>query len=212
MPGFPDRAPEAILFDCDGTLLLTAELHFDAISAAAANQGQTMPRDWYMEQTGLGRNDLIARFVRDFHCALDPSRMARESIALTVDRAIDARENTPVAALARAQHGKRPMAVVTNSEREIAFAFLTATRLIGLFDALITIEDAPAPKPAPDLYLLAAGRLGVRAASCLVLEDSAQGVEAAIQAGATCLDVRLPDWQGLCHELFIPQEMAVHTP
>ncbi|MDP4823228.1 MAG: HAD-IA family hydrolase, partial [Aestuariivirgaceae bacterium] len=61
---------------------------------------------------------------------------------------------------------------------------LTRTGLIGFFDGrLNTVEDVKNPKPAPDLYLLAAARAGVEPAHCAVVEDSATGVAAARAAG-----------------------------
>lgn len=190
----PDFRPEAVLFDCDGTLLLTADLHYIAMSQAVQRQGGRMPRDWYMALTGLGRHDLFGRFAEEFGLVLDLPRLAADSIALTVGLAGEARENPPVARLARQVRDRLPSAVVTNSERPIAEALLAATGLSDLFDVILTVEDAARPKPAPDLYLLAARRLGVVPESCLVLEDSTQGLLAAEEAGMRCVDVREPGW------------------
>jgi beta-phosphoglucomutase-like phosphatase (HAD superfamily) len=198
MPVSPDFRPKAILFDCDGTLLLTADLHFEAIAEAAQAQGATMPRDWYMSLTGMGRQDLFARFAGDFSLSLDLPRLIRDSIAMTVALAPRATENPGVTALMRAVSGRMPLALVTNSEAPIATSFLAATGLADHFDTVVTVEEAETPKPAPDLYLLAAGRLGVPIHHCLVLEDSAQGIEAANRAGAPCLDVREPGWADGC--------------
>lgn len=194
----PLRRPQAILFDCDGTLLLTSGLHFKAISGAIARLGHTMPPEWYMARTGLARHDLFARFAADFGVDLDLPRLVHDSVALTVGLANEARENPLVAELARKAAGRVPIAVVTNSEAAIAHAFLHATSLSPLFDSVLTCEDAPRPKPAPDLFLLAAARLGVAARQCLVLEDSAQGLQAAGAAGMACLDVRTDDWPAQC--------------
>lgn len=84
MPVSPHFLPKAILFDCDGTLLLTADLHFEAIAEAALAQGADMPRDWYMSLTGLGRKDLFAHFTKDFGLSLDVPRLIQDSIAMTV--------------------------------------------------------------------------------------------------------------------------------
>ena len=189
----PAFTPAALLFDCDGTLLLTAEIHFAAMAEATARQGLAMPRDWYMALTGLGRVDLFARFAQDFALSLDHEALVRDSIAATVARAEEARENPEVADLARRAAGRLPQAVVTNAEGPIVHAFLAATGLAGLFDAVLPVTAAPRPKPAPDLYRLAADRLGQPPATCLVLEDSTQGLAAARAAGAPALDVRQPD-------------------
>lgn len=202
------QPPEAILFDCDGTLLLTSDLHFRAISGAIARHGGVMPHAWYMARTGLGRRDLFAQFAADFSVALDVPRIVADSIALTVTMAADARENPLVADVARQASGRLPIAVVTNSEAAIAHAFLAETALHNLFDRILTCEDVALPKPAPDLYLAAAARLGVVPARCLVLEDSDQGIQAAISAGMSWFDVRSPNWpqqgKGLLDQLVAP--------
>jgi beta-phosphoglucomutase-like phosphatase (HAD superfamily) len=196
-----DAAPAALLFDCDGTLVLSADLHYSAISRAVARQGHEMSRDWYMSLTGLGRRDLFQRFAAKVSAPFDIDRLVEDSIALTVDLTGNLRENPSVAGLARCAAGQLPMAVVTNSESRIARAVLAETRLSALFDCIVAVEDAPRPKPAPDLYLAAAARLGVSPTLCLVLEDSDQGIDAAKAAGMMCADVRLPDWPDRCDRL-----------
>lgn len=187
-------APAALLFDCDGTLVLTADLHYNAISRAVARQGHQMPRDWYMSFTGLGRRDLFQRFAAETSATFDMDRLIEDSIALTVDLTGHVRENPLVAGLARRAFGRVPMGVVTNSEGSIARAVLAETQLSELFDCIVTVEDASRPKPAPDLYLAAAARLDAPPSGCFVLEDSDQGIDAAGSAGMMWADVRSPDW------------------
>lgn len=190
-------SPDAVLFDCDGTLLLTADLHYAAMAEAAGRQGAILPRDWYMAITGLGRHDTWLQLAADFGLTLDIPRLTADSVALTVALAPQAQPNPAVAALALGLSGRLPLAVVTNSEAVIARAFLQASGLAPLFDAIVTVEDAPRPKPAPDLYHTAAARLAVTASRCLVLEDSAQGLAAGRASGAICLDVRDPGWRDM---------------
>jgi beta-phosphoglucomutase-like phosphatase (HAD superfamily) len=187
-------APQAILFDCDGTLLLTSDLHFKAISTAIARQGSHMSYDWYTARTGLGRSDLFAQFSADFAVNLDLPSLVHDSVTLTVSLSSQARENPLVASIARQAAGRLPIAVVTNSEAAIANAFLSDTSLHDLFEFIVSREDARSPKPAPDLYQEAAMRLGISAEHCLVLEDSDEGIQAAASAGMSCLDVRSSDW------------------
>jgi beta-phosphoglucomutase-like phosphatase (HAD superfamily) len=200
----PEKAefiPSALLFDCDGTLLLTSDLHFTAISQAIERQGAHMPRDWYMALTGLGRADLFAAYMRDFGVHLDLPRAIDDSISATIALAPLAHENPAVAAIAREVSGRLPIAVVTNCEATIATALLREVGLLHLFNALFGCESAPRPKPAPDLYLAAAARLGISPAACLVFEDSDQGVLAAKNANMHCIDVRAPEWPAYFHSL-----------
>jgi len=78
-------------------------------------------------------------------------------------------------------------AVATSSKRDHARAKLGA--LVKRFDALATGDEVPRGKPAPDIFLLAAERLGVPAAACLVLEDSHAGIQGARAAGMFALMV-----------------------
>ena len=64
-----------------------------------------------------------------------------------------------------------PRAVATSTRRPLAMRKLAAANLLPYFDAICTSSDVPRPKPAPDVYLLAASTLGVVPARCLVLED-----------------------------------------
>jgi HAD superfamily hydrolase (TIGR01509 family) len=69
-------------------------------------------------------------------------------------------------------------------------AGIDATGLAHLFDTVVTREDADRGKPAPDLFLEAARRLGVPAQRCLVVEDAEEGLAAARAAGMHAVDVR----------------------
>ena len=86
-----------------------------------------------------------------------------------------------------------PCALATSSGRMVVEYCIEVARVADRFSAIIVREDVAMRKPAPDVFLLAAERLGVAPARCIVLEDSAAGVEAAVAAG---MDVVLvPDLQ-----------------
>jgi beta-phosphoglucomutase-like phosphatase (HAD superfamily) len=76
---------------------------------------------------------------------------------------------------------------------------LSGAGLVDRFDAIVTGDEVPNGKPAPDIFLLAAGRLGVEPAACLVLEDSHNGIRAAHAAG--CIPVMVPDLLGPTEEI-----------
>ena len=99
-----------------------------------------------------------------------------------------------VADIARAHQGKVPIAVASSGMRRVVEQTLTATGLIGLFDVIVTADDVKHGKPAPDLFLLAAERLGVAPADCIVYEDGDPGLEAARRAQMRAVDVRVL-WQ-----------------
>ena len=83
------------------------------------------------------------------------------------------------------------MAVASGGIRPVVERTLTATGLISLFDTLVTADDVMRGKPAPDIFLLAAERLAVAPADCIVYEDGDPGLEAARRAGMRAVDVRV---------------------
>jgi len=96
-----------------------------------------------------------------------------------------------VTAIARSNAGKVPMAVASNGQRSIVEPTVETIGLRSLFHTIVTLDDAAAGKPAPDLFLLAAERMGVEPYKCIVYEDSDAGLEAARRAGMRWVDVRV---------------------
>ncbi|RUS58915.1 HAD family phosphatase [Pseudorhodobacter sp. E13] len=182
---------KALIFDCDGTLVLSAGLHFAAFSQALARQGAAMDAGWYAARTGLARRDLLTE-LRDSACrGLDVPRAVRDSIAATAGLAATCRANPPVLALARHWFGRVPMAVASNAEAEVVQAMLGACGIAALFDPVISLTEAGVAKPDPAMFLMAAAQMGVPHSDCLVLEDSDQGLQAAAAAGMPAVDVRV---------------------
>ena len=94
------------------------------------------------------------------------------------------------------EHCALPRAVGTSSNREEAELCLTLAGIRDRFSTLVTVDQVAAGKPAPDIFLAAAQKLGLPPAQCLVLEDSNAGVAAAQAAGMTVImvpDLQVPD-------------------
>jgi beta-phosphoglucomutase-like phosphatase (HAD superfamily) len=181
----------ALLFDCDGTLADTAELHHYAIAAATKSLGHDMPKHWYLDRVGLSLDQLLKEFkslcgVQLYRRDLSP---LEEEIYCRNTSMI--REIAAVASIVRNNAGKIPMAVVSSSTRRMVIATLEALRLTPYFSAVITVEDVENPKPAPDGFLKAAQSLGIDPARCIVFEDSQHGLDAARRANMAAKDVRL---------------------
>jgi HAD superfamily hydrolase (TIGR01509 family) len=92
-------------------------------------------------------------------------------------------------AFVRALSGTVPIAVASNGRRRDVHGLLERVGLLALFDEIVTIDDVPRGKPAPDPYLLAASRLGLEAGDLVVFEDSAPGAAAGRSAGCTVIGV-----------------------
>ena len=181
---------DALIFDCDGTLANTAPVHYRAFSEAFAEQGHAMDRAWYLARIGFSRDQMFDQFEREFNTKLDRSALAKRSRALFFDHLHHVDAFDVVASVARHFHGRVPMAVASGGQRPIVEATLRTLDLLLLFDAVVTVEDVARSKPAPDLFLAAAGRLNKPPSACLVFEDSDEGLAAARRAGMDAKDVR----------------------
>lgn len=179
-----------LIFDCDGTLVDTAPAHLRALQEGLSAHGLTMTDEWYYPRVGLTPDALMNEYE-----ALVGRPTPRADIYARYKVAFQSglelmREITVVAEIARAWHGKVPMSVATNGHRENVEATLAATKLRPLFDWIVAAEDVARGKPAPDVFLEAARRMGVAAASCVVFEDSDEGLEGARSAGMRAIDIR----------------------
>ncbi len=186
----------ALIFDCDGTLVDTAPAHFYAITEALKLQGHTMDRDWYMARAGLTPDALLDAQEAAVAAAGKVLPLDRATVFATYNDHFRAglpllREVAAVAALARAWHGKVPMSVASNGRLANVQASLRATGLLPMFDLIVSADDVAHGKPAPDVFLEAARRMGVPPAGCVVLEDSDEGLRAAQAAGMRAVDVRV---------------------
>lgn len=182
---------DAVLFDLDGTLVDTEILAQRAGMAAFAALGQ--PIDVTFMHGLVGKDGpASAAIIATAMPTLDLVAFNR-LWAEGFEKGLTA--GLPVKPGARALLAgiNLPCAVVTSSGRTQAARKLALTNLSDFFATVVVIEDVEHAKPAPDPFLLAAARLGVSPARCLVFEDSDTGAEAARRAG--CTVVQVPDTQ-----------------
>jgi beta-phosphoglucomutase-like phosphatase (HAD superfamily) len=182
----PTREYSAFIFDCDGTLADSMPLHQRAWVAALRKYGATFDFGWelFMSRAGKSIERTVSELNSEFGLALDPvlvsaaQRAEYDALALGV-KPIDevvryARE--------RAQAGC-PVSVASGGDAITVSRTLRTIGAAELFPIVVTVEDVEHGKPAPDLFLLAAKRMGVAPAQCLVFEDSLLGITAAERAG-----------------------------
>jgi HAD superfamily hydrolase (TIGR01509 family) len=184
----------AYLFDLDGTLIDSMPVHLRAWATAMERAGLRVPFDeeYFYSLGGVPTVESAAIYGDHYGVPLNPHRLAEEKEQLYLELLSEVQLIEPVATFARRVAATHPVAVVTGGGPEIAYPALEATGLRALFPVVITPEDVDPGrgKPAPDMFLLAAARLGVAAASCLVFEDAVPGLDAAKAAGMQV--VRVP--------------------
>jgi beta-phosphoglucomutase family hydrolase len=182
---------QGLIFDCDGTLVDTMPLHYQAWQELTQTRGAQFPEDLFYELAGVP-SDKIAEILNDqFGYQLDPQKTAAEKECLFLDKYLPkAKAIESIVSIARQYKGQLPMAVATGGIPAVVQFALKAIGLTDFFDAVVTSEDVKHGKPAPDTFLEAARRLNVEPQYCMVFEDSDLGLEAAQRAGMVGIDVR----------------------
>ncbi len=180
-----------LVFDCDGTIADTMPLHYRAWSQMLREYGHDFPETLFYHFAGVPTVRIIEILNEKHGYKVLPVREAAvRKEALFVELIPQAMPIEPVVELIKEYHGKLPMAVATGGDRMLCTRTLTALSLLEYFQALVTADDVEHGKPAPDIFLEAARRIGVEAECCCAFEDGEMGIRAAKAAGMMVVDVR----------------------
>ncbi|MFF9164323.1 HAD family hydrolase [Streptomyces longwoodensis] len=185
-------SPDAVVFDCDGTLV-DSERHWQEARSRAFQDYGLQPPPGFAEQA-LGRHyedcgRLMAQTVQK-------PELAEDLTAALLDHFLELVTDEPVTMpgavrLVRQLSGRLPLAVASNCPRVVVEGSLERAGLLGHFQHLVVPDpgDGVRPKPHPDVYAVAARLCGVPPHRALAVEDTLTGVEAARRAGLRVLGV-----------------------
>ncbi|MEM9236464.1 MAG: HAD family phosphatase [Verrucomicrobiota bacterium] len=185
---------EAVVFDCDGTLVNSMPAHFEAWCEALSYYGaaNVFQEDVFYAMGGRPTKDIVADLNSEYGLKLDPEAVAMKKRQAYLDHVSEIELIDEVVSFARSLRGKVPMAVATGGTRMVIEKTLQAVEISDLFDEVVTANDVAVGKPAPDIYLHAARLLGVDPERCLALEDAPAGIMSAQQAGMRVVAVPAP--------------------
>lgn len=192
---------DALIFDVDGTLAETEELHRRAFNETFAAEGLS----WHWDRPTYrdllrttGGKERMRAYIRD-HLpadAPDEADIPRIHAAKTARYGELIAEGAVVLRpgiaelVADARATGRALAIATTTSRPNIDALCLATfgkAVDTVFDVVAAGDEVPRKKPAPDVYLLALERLGLPAQVCVALEDSRNGLLSAVAAGIACV-------------------------
>lgn len=182
--------PRGLIFDCDGTLADTMPAHFQAWSITLQRHGLEFSERRFYELGGMPSHRIAALLAQEQKIPVDPEQIAHEKEEAFLEHVESVRPIEAVVAIAREHWGKVPLAVASGGFRPVIRRVLAHLEILDLFQTVVTAEDTVHHKPAPDVFLEAARRLGVPPMSCVVYEDTEIGLEAARRAGMRGIDVR----------------------
>lgn len=179
-----------MLYDMDGTLLDTERLHNKSWRKAFAMQGITVGEEFFNRVIGTNAEH-VRRQCREMY-GVDGAMMLDLEMRLTWEYM--EQNGVPVLPGVREaldtlkKRGVR-QCVCTSTDRSSAIKWLEKAGIYEYFDAAVCGDDITQSKPAPDIFLRGAEKLGVPIEKCAVVEDSRNGLLAGIASGATVLRV-----------------------
>ena len=173
------------IFDLDGTLVDTMPLHYRAWDEAMQAVGLKcqLDEELFYSLGGVPTLKVAELIGKHYGLTIDPHAVFDHKEALFIALGKDAKLIEPVVAIARRVAATHPVSIASGGPRDIVRRMLELTGLAPLFKVVVTPEDVVHGKPAPDMFLLAAKKMGVPPERCLVFEDAEPGMRAADAAG-----------------------------
>ena len=181
---------KGIVFDCDGTLADTMPLHWRAWQVITLKHKLHFPEDRFYLLGGVPSRDILKMLAEEQGVTLDHIAVGHEKENAYLPFLPEVQPIHAVVEIARAHHGKIPMAVASGGTEIIINQVLEHLKIRHLFDAVVTSEMVKNQKPAPDIFLEAARRIGVEPQFCRGYEDTDLGMQAIRDAGMEAVDVR----------------------
>jgi beta-phosphoglucomutase family hydrolase len=181
---------KGIIFDCDGTLADTMPLHWRAWQIVSAKYKLHFPEERFYSLGGVPSRDILKMLAEEQGITLDHLKAAHEKEEAYLPLMAQVEPINVVVNVARENFGKIPMAVASGGTRQIIPQVLEHLGISQFFKAVVTSECVVNQKPAPDIFLEAARRIGVEPQFCRAYEDTDLGLQAIRSAGMEAVDVR----------------------
>jgi HAD superfamily hydrolase (TIGR01509 family) len=193
-PGWDDDTViDAVVFDLDGVLIdsepVWEEVRRDFV---AEHHGRWLP-DSQHRLMGMSTPEWAQYLAEDLRVGLPPEEVVSAVVDRMARRYAAELPVLPGAVEAVRRLAERwPLGLASSSPRSLIDTVLGATGLTSLFAATVSTEETEHGKPAPDVYLAAAAKLGAQPAACVAVEDSGNGIRAAASAGMRVIAVPHP--------------------
>ena len=182
----PEREFGGYIFDCDGTLVDSMPLHYRAwnIGFEKNEAPWVWEEDEFYANAGVPDRVTVEQLNMRYGAQIDPDLVHERKVEWYSQHLHELTPVKEVANLAVKLHraGKK-ISVASGSDLSIVIPSLEQIGLRDLFEIIVTPADVERGKPEPDMFLLAAEKMGVAPADCLVFEDGQAGIDAANAAG-----------------------------
>lgn len=184
---------DAVLFDMDGVLIESEELIAQsAMKMFREDYVIEVPRQAFYPYVGAGEDKFIGGPAADYGVLIDLPAAKARTYELYGEMAAKYVEVLPGATEYLHACRELGLKIALASAADLTKVMINL-RILGIgidfFDAVVTGSDIERKKPFPDIYLLAASKVGVEIGRCLVVEDAVNGIRAGVSAGALCLGI-----------------------
>ena len=183
---------KAVIFDWDGTLADTRKAVVQSFQKVLTEAGCRVSDEFIARRMGIGTKKTIIEAFRECRMRLHVStleKLADEKVRIQAGLADIVSLFGGVTELLEALQGKTKIVLATMSGRKVVDKLLPAKRITKYFDVVVSADEVANPKPDPEVFLVAAKKLGVAPEDCVVVEDSVFGVRAAKAANMKCIAV-----------------------
>jgi HAD superfamily hydrolase (TIGR01509 family) len=181
---------EAVVFDMDG-VIVDSEQRWEAVRRQLVlDAGRPYPDEATRRMQGMSAPEWEAYLHDELGVPGTPAEIGRRVVAeIEASYRVDLPLIPGVDEAVRALSARYPLAVASSSNRELIELALSLAGLTDLFHTVVSSEEVERGKPAPDVYLEAASRLGVVPVACAAVEDSSNGLRSANAAGMRVIAV-----------------------
>ncbi len=189
-------AIKGLIFDLDGTVTLSQQLHTQAFAEVFKRHGLKYTAEDDARYSGRGAHCTFPEFFQENGITLTPEQVEQYSAEKRAfyDELI---KKSPIIAvpgvdkfLERQKTKGMQIAMSTGNRIESTEVILGKVELQKYFPIIVTNKDIEKSKPAPDIFLKAAGKMGLKPEECIVFEDAVNGVEGAKNAGMRCIALK----------------------
>jgi beta-phosphoglucomutase family hydrolase len=182
---------KAIIFDMDGVLVDSEPFHIEIEKQQFLLNQISISDEEHSQYMGVA-SDVMWKEIAEHHSFNVSVEDLTEQFKVQSIQYFSELDEIPVMPglidlLEKLSRKNFPMAVASSSYPEIIKIILEKTGLLKYFKVIVSSQEAGKSKPEPDVFLLAARKLGVLPQNCLVIEDSANGIKAAQAAGMSCV-------------------------
>ena len=187
-----DNLPKGVIFDMDGVLLDSEEFISSAAIAMFAEHGLHVQPEDFRPFIGAGENRFIGGVAEKYDFPFDIERDKKRTYDIYTEIIKGRLKSLPGVKefITNCKDSGKRIAIASSADMRKVRANLQEIGIsFDTFDSVVVGEDVEHKKPSPDIFLLAAERIGLNPSECLVVEDAVNGVQAAKAAGALCLAI-----------------------